>query len=120
MDLTDALRDKRRELVIAAEAVIDEAFNKGECRKLKRTQLNHLVAICGDAACAEEIANYIRYQVGRGTIGWERSFSDRVREGIKKTLEGIQDDPSRVQAWRLYAVYLTRAFTYHNEKARGR
>jgi hypothetical protein len=119
MELTEALRDKRRELVTAAEAVIEQAFKNNECRKLRKTQLNHLVAVCGEAACAEEIANYIRYQVGRGSIGWDRNFSDRVREGIKKTLEGIQDDPSRVQAWRLYAVYLTRAFTYH-DKARTR
>lgn len=102
-----AVRPLRRPLVLAAEAVVGRNLEMPE-----RTQLSHLVGICGEATCAEEIENFLRYQAGRGI--WRRAFVDAVVEGAREVLQGVSDDEARVEAWRLYAVFLTRAHRYHD------
>lgn len=113
MDLVEKLRPKRKQLVIAAEETVQKMFAAGK-PELRKTQLNHLIGVCGEAACAEEIESYIRYQAGRKGTGW-RDVAAEVIRGIGKTLVEIDDDRLRVEAYRLYAVFLTRAFTYRAE-----
>lgn len=111
MDLVDKRKPRRKELVIAAEQTAEKMFSSGK-PSIKKTQLNHLISVCGEATCSEEITNYIRYQAGRKSTGWEGGIAEQVIGGIDKALTGIEDDLLRVEAFRLYAIFLTRAFTY--------
>lgn len=108
------LQEKRRDLVLAAESVIQKHFARGRLEKPKKTQFSNLVGLCNEAHCAEEIANYLRYQVGRKE--WERNFTFDVIEGIKPTLDALPQE-LHVAAWRLYATFLTRAYVYHDTVA---
>jgi hypothetical protein len=108
----------RKELVLAAERVVEEGFARGRMTKPKKTQLSNLIGLCNEAQCAEEIANYLRYQAGRGE--WDRVFADAVIAGIEPILEKEKlADAQRVAAWKLYATYLTRAYVYQDMR-RGR
>lgn len=110
---TEKLDPHRRNLVLAAEKVIDARFQRGRLGKPNKTQFSNLVGLCNEAMCAEEIANYLRYQAGRKE--WEPEFALSVIEGIKPLLSGLEDDPAlHVGAWKLYATYLTRAYVYRN------
>jgi hypothetical protein len=118
MDTELLLRPHRKALVIAAETVVRDPG----AELPEKTQLNRLVSICGEATCAEEIANYLRYQASRKTAPWPRSFAELVIAKIEAPLQELRiamphhdeatRDRTRVAAWRLYAVFLTRAFTY--------
>lgn len=118
MELEQILRPRRKALVLAAESVVSEA--RGNLPE--KTQLSRLVSVCGEATCAEEIGNYLRYQASRQTRPWPREFADLVIAKIEAPLKELasamqqhQDaerDRAKVAAWRLYAVFLTRAFTY--------
>ncbi|NUQ74501.1 MAG: hypothetical protein HUU21_13175 [Polyangiaceae bacterium] len=110
------LQEKRRDLVLAAEGVIQKRFARGRLLKPRKTQFSNLVGLCNEAQCAEEIANYLRYQAGRGE--WEREFTVEVIDGIKPMLETLPQD-THVAAWRLYATYLTRAYVYQDAVAAG-
>ncbi len=97
-----------------------------------KTQFSRLVNICGEATCAEEIENYLRYQAGRevkrgggssSDDAWRVPFVDAVIKGLAEVLKrnpaalttgGDGDDSYRVEAWRLYATYMTRAYTYEH------
>lgn len=122
----EELRSHRGKLVQAAEGVVRGLFD-GKV-DLKKSQLNHLVSVCGDAASIEEIKNYLRYQAGRDGTGWTIQFCQKVIDGPVAILaelakaQGEGDSRAQelalVEAWRLYAVYLTRAFTYEDKRSR--
>lgn len=114
----EELHDKRRSLVRAAEEVIDSRFKRGRLNKPNKTQFSNLVGLCNEAACAEEIANYLRYQAARGE--WEREFALAVIKGIEPILANLRDEPKlHVDAWKLYATYLMRAYVFQNAVAIG-
>lgn len=118
MDIESPLRSLRKALVTAAEAAIRETGSALP----EKTQLNRLVAICGEATCAEEITNFLHYQASRKGELWPRGFVDIVIARIQSPLETLggtlhaapesERDRARVAAWRVYAVFLARAFTY--------
>lgn len=116
MDLDPLLRPHRKALVLAAEHVISGTQSKMP----DKSQLNRLVSICGEATCAEEIANYLRYQASRPRTSWTHEFAASIIAEIEKLLPGItqhlqpeaDSDRAKIAAWRLYAVFLVRAFTY--------
>jgi hypothetical protein len=115
----EILQKWRRALVLAAEKVIDDRFNRGRLAKPNKTQFSNLIGLCNEAACGEEIANYIRYQAGRNE--WEREFALSVIDGIRPTLANVPDDPAvHLDAWKLYATYLTRAYVYRNAASLGK
>lgn len=121
MDLVEKLRPWRKKLVGAAETVATAICAPGAKHGLKKSQLNHLVSVCGEASCVEEIANYLQYQGARqSTTGWTPALARSVIEGMTNTLASLCDDQEQVEAWRLYAVFLTRAFTYHDAVRRER
>lgn len=114
------VRPMRRDLVVAAEKVMQGAFQNGKA-KLTKTQLSQLIGVCGEASCHEEIANYLRYQAGRsGQSSWDLGLVRQVIGGIEPMVEKL-DDTVAVEAWRRYATYLSRAFTYQDavSKASG-
>jgi hypothetical protein len=106
----------RGELVRAAEAVLDK--QAGLPRNPENSQLSRLVQVASEAACAEEIANYLRYQGARGR--WRRSLAEDVIAAIAPLLGSLGSDPERVAAWRLYATYLRRSYYYRREVNRDR
>lgn len=124
------LRPLRRVLVVAAEAVISKAFesNDEDERPPSKSQFSQLVNLCGEATCGAEIENYLRYQAGRGAAGsvskreaWKVSFVKEVVASISKILPKTslgsteeERDLHQVEAWRLYATYMARAFTYED------
>jgi hypothetical protein len=118
MDIESSLRSLRKALVTAAEAAIRETGSALP----EKTQLNRLVSICGEAMCAEEITSFLYYQSSRKDKLWPRGFVDTViariqgpLETLSGTLRGAPEaerDRARVAAWRVYAVFLARAFTY--------
>lgn len=115
MDIDSSLRSVRKALVIAAEAAIRETGSELP----EKTQLNRLVAICGEATCAEEITSFLHYQASRKDKLWPRAFVDTVIARIQGPLDTLsgklpeaERDRARVAAWRVYAVFLARAFTY--------
>lgn len=122
MDLEPLLRPRRKALVLAAERVVREAGD----RLPDKSQLSRLVAVCGEATCAEEIGNYLLYQASRPTRPWPREFAELViakieapLEDLSRDLHGHEDaerDRAKVAAWRLYAVFLARAFTYAKQQ----
>jgi hypothetical protein len=124
MDNDQILRERRKQLVLAAEAVARTPRGKPP----EPSQLSRLISICSDASCTEEIANYIRYQASRRRPPWPLEFADLVIERMDATLTALESDArqrptitqdgARVAAWRHYAVYLSRALTY--ARAAGR
>jgi hypothetical protein len=123
MDLESRLRSHRKALVIAAEAAVTQASTaipEFRDKSQLKSQLNRLIAICGEATCAEEITSYLRYQTARKA--WPSGFADAVIAKVQEPLEALSRalpatadadrDRAYVAAWRLYAVFLARAFTY--------
>jgi hypothetical protein len=118
MNIESSLRSHRKALVTAAEAAIRDTGSDLP----EKTQLNRLVAICGEATCAEEITSFLYYQASRRDKLWPRGFVDTVIAKIQGPLETLsgtlraapeaERDRARVAAWRVYAVFLARAFTY--------
>lgn len=118
-DPREVLRKERRALVLAAEDVIDQRFQRGRLNKPNKTQFSNLVSLCNEASCAEEITNYLRYQAGREA--WDREFALSVIDAIKPVMARLPDDPGlHVGAWKLYATYLTRAYVYQKAATDGR
>ncbi|MGK4007819.1 hypothetical protein WMF31_34705 [Sorangium sp. So ce1036] len=120
----EALRLKRKALVQAAEQVMGEAFKKvdpkSKDRPVHKAQLSHLVGVCNEAACAEEIALYIRYQASRGKGDggvWDPVLARDVIAKAEGAMIDLPTDEAKVAAWRLYAVYLARTFTYLDKAA---
>ena len=111
------LRRYRRALVLSAEKIVGEATARGD-RLPAKAQFSHLVALCGEASCGEEIENFLRYQAGRRTEGgdrWTPVFAKAVIAGLRDQTRDLHgEDASMVEAWRLYALYLKRAFTYQD------
>lgn len=120
MDLVEKLRPKRKEIVLAAEKMAARMFESDQEHDVKKAQLNHLIGVCGEATCSEEIENYVRYQAARKGTGWTPALAKDVIAGISVALGQIVEDRERVEAWRLYTIYLTRAFTYQAETKRSR
>jgi len=110
--------------VLAAESVVRDAADEMP----DKSQLNRLVVICGEATCAEEIANYLLYQASRPAKLWPRAFAELViaridapLKDVSRDVQGPKDaererDRAKIAAWRLYAVFLARAFTYAKAK----
>lgn len=122
MNLEQQLRPHRKSLVLQAERTIREATGKTP----EKSQFNQLISICGEATCAEEIDNYLRYQASRqGKAPWTKEFADATIRGIASVLQDIARTPHealdllKVAAWRLYAVYLMRTLTYVKEQQKG-
>ncbi|MCB9712388.1 MAG: hypothetical protein H6712_00925 [Myxococcales bacterium] len=132
-EISRRLRPHRRVLVVAAEAALDRAYANGDdTQPPSKTQFSRLVNLCGEATCAEELENYLRYQAGRSAKGgrddWRMGFVDIIVKAINEALEkeidlgelGREDqDLARVEAWRLYATYLARAYTYRDAVAKS-
>ncbi len=120
-ELNARLRRYRSALVVSAERIVREV-NTGTLPA--KTQFSHLVALCGEASCAEEIENFLRYQAGRRAEGrekWTPPFVTKVIDGLHGATADLRgDDAAKVEAWRLYAVYLMRAFTYEDAISRAR
>lgn len=127
----DARGAETRALVQAAEAVMARAFADRKLKgDLSKSQMSQLIGVCQEAACHEEVANYLRYQAGRRGAKWTQDLVDAVIKGIKgdkgaEALIGIEDifraqgvpddaDAARMDRWRRYATYLARAFTWHD------
>lgn len=120
MDIEHLLRRPahRKGLVLAAESAVDGAGPELP----DKAQLNRLISICGEATCAEEIISYLRYQASRKAKPWPPAFATTVIAKIEAPLQALlgelgkasesDRDRARVAAWRLYAMFLARAFTY--------
>lgn len=129
MDIESLLRSSRhrKRLVLAAESAVQDPAT---ARLPQKTQLNRLVSICGEATCAEEISSYLRYQASRRNGPWSSEFAEVVIAKIKDPTDALlgelrdasddDRDRTRVAAWRLYAVFLARAFTYSARTRRQR
>lgn len=127
------LQTKHRALVLAAEKVVIDRFARGKLFKPGKSQFSNLIGICNEAQCAEEIANYLRYQAGRNE--WEREFALAVIQGIQPVQEELareasegsasgasehpDDSALRVGAWKLYSTYLMRAYVFSNSTMMG-
>jgi hypothetical protein len=115
-DLAQRLRPHRKALVEGAEAVMKRLSRLAGRGRAGKSQLHRLAAVCNQAECVEEIENYLRYQASRdGERFWDTASVTDVVDEARKRLTGLPDDAAKVAAWRLYAVYLMRAFTYHAE-----
>ncbi|XXX77660.1 hypothetical protein WMF30_02630 [Sorangium sp. So ce134] len=110
------LQQHRKELVLAAEGVIETRFKQSRLTKPKKTQFSNLIGLCNEAQCAEEIANYLRYQAGRNE--WEAEFTRAVLAGVQPILDKLPEG-ARVAAWKLYATYMTRAYVYQDAVTAG-
>lgn len=115
--MAEAEATLRKALVIAAESVMEEwAKLQGDrLWEVQKSQLNQLVGVCGEALCAEEIENYLRYQASRDRPSWGFKLAERTIDAIRPHIAGLNDDRSRIEAWRYYAVFLARAFTYRTK-----
>lgn len=109
---------QNRALVQAAEAVMTKAFADRDMRgRLSKSQMSQLIGVCQEAACHDEVANYLRYQAGRRDGSWTTAMASAVIDGMEALFEqqNVPDDAdaARMKRWRLYATYLARAFTWH-------
>lgn len=134
MDIAEKLRPQRKLLVLAAKTVMEDAFKRESKPLLNKAQLSHLIGVCNEAACAEEIELYIRYQAsreksegegrkkGKGGV-WDGWLAQNVITEVNKVITTLPSDDLKVAAWRLYTVYLTREFTYqkaaHGDEPKG-
>lgn len=117
----DALRAHRKALVKGAEGVMEAyfankygGFDQRGRPQVAKTQLSQLIGVCGEAACPEEIINYLRYQVGRPQASWTDALVEALRKPVAQVTDALPDDELRVQAWQRYTTYLSRAFTYQD------
>jgi hypothetical protein len=124
--IDELLRPHRKELVMAAEKVVQDAGD--DMRRWNKTQLPLLASVAGEAACPEEIANFLRYQSKRQSAPWPAAVAQAAIAGIAhivaklRQTDGTSDeerDRLAVAAWRLYATYMTRAYTYLKQSDRG-
>ena len=107
----ETLRPFRPRLVGAAEKVFQDYATSKELK----SQLNHLIAVCNEATCHEEIALYLRYQAARDGKHIDQSLVNKMIAGAEEIFSDqgfARNDTLRVAAWRLYAVYLARTYTY--------
>lgn len=116
--MTTVPNEVRKQLVLAAEAAVEKLF-KGQVG-MNHSQLSKLSNICGEATCAAEIENYLRYQMARPNV-WDRRFGEDVIDRARGALSALEDenDEEQVAAWQHYATYLARSFRYHKELAKG-
>lgn len=123
MDASERVRPFRKGLVMAAEEVMKGTRGS----RAGKSQLNRLAAVCSEATCTAEIVNYLRYQASRQSGGesfWRLDLVKRVIEAVEEPLAKMREqlaparDEDEVEAWRLYAVFMTRAFTYESASAR--
>ncbi|PCC74663.1 hypothetical protein [Nannocystis exedens] len=108
------LRPHRQALVLAAESVFSDPHSLERERELK-SQLNHLIAVCNEATCTEEIELYLRYQSAREGRHIGPELVHAIIEAIHKAFKErrlADESELKLGAWRLYAVYLARAYTY--------
>lgn len=125
IDTDTLLFDARHRLVEAAERAINDSR---PYKHPDKSQFNHLAALCNEASCQEEIENFLRYQSSRDRAPWDRDFAEFVIRQVAEVTSSIKDamanaddrdvDSAKVKAWRLYAVYLMRAFTHHSTNSR--
>lgn len=112
----EALRLLRPLLVRAAEKVFTDHHNARTAKpKELKSQLNHLIAVCNEATCHEEIALYLRYQAAREGRHIEPSLVEAMISATEEVFSRqayALADSMKVASWRLYAVYLARAYTY--------
>ncbi len=108
------MEDRRiRELVLAAERVIDQAFKRRDIKgKLSKSQLSQLVGVTQEAVCHEEVSNYLRYQCGRRSPSWTLQMVSNTIETFEKIVETYFGESDRMELWRRYATYMSRRFTY--------
>ena len=117
MTVAETLQPLRKHLVVAAERVMNGAFAGAEAPELEKSQLNHLIAVCNEAACSKEIELYLRYQAARDGRLWPPKLVQTIVEDMTKILQDElpphgDRDALETGAWILYAVYLARTFTY--------
>lgn len=111
-------RAETRALVQAAETVMKRAFADGGMRgELSKSQMSQLIGVCQEAACHDEVANYLRYQAGRRDSKWTQAMVKGTIAEIEGIFaaQGIADDADadRMDRWGRYATFLARAFTWH-------
>lgn len=113
--------EQRKKLVVAAEDVMREyaSHRDDKAWKVEKSQLNQLIGVCGEALCAEEIVNYLRYQASRERPSWGLALVQRTIDKLGQSLDGALGDREKIEAWRHYAVFLARAFTYHHQVAQA-
>lgn len=119
---TEVQRRLRQRLVNAAEELARAWFQDPEAQKRENkkenfsSQLSQLQYACASAACAEEIECFVRYQIGRQV--WPVQLGDRVLARVKQVLDDteISAPAEQVEAWRLLATYLKRAYIYQRER----
>src|SRR5688572_17905558 len=99
----DGLRAHRKQLVVAAEKIMTDYFGKrldGISKQgrptLGKSQLSQLIGVCSEAACPEEIVNYLKYQVGRPNSSWSDKLMKALDEGIRPVTAELADDEARV------------------------
>lgn len=119
--MAEAEATLRKGLVVAAESVMEEwARLQGDKQwEVQKSQLNQLIGVCGEALCAEEIENYLRYQASRERQSWGLALVTRTIDAIRPLIAALSDDRARIEAWRYYAVFLARAFTYRTKISGG-
>ncbi len=123
MSIAEALYPVRKYLVLAAEKAMKEAFSDSKSPKLEKSQLNHLIAVCNEAACSKEIELYLRYQASREGTPWPPHLVLTVIKDMTEILQTRlphdgETDALETGAWSLYAVYLARCFTYQKAAAK--
>ncbi len=117
--VTDTKKDTPREPAVqAAEKVVAWAKDTHHLGKVEKNQVSKLVSITQEATCAAEIANWLRYQVGRGH--WPTELGKRVIDDVEALGKKLgTEDQARIDAWRWFALYFMRAYTYHRAVERG-
>jgi hypothetical protein len=50
---------------------------------------------------------------------WAADLAKEVIDAANKAMDDLPSDDAKVAAWRLYAVYLARAFTYQEAVAKA-
>lgn len=130
LEINDA--ELRKKLVVGAEEVMLETFGNHLISKKNRdgreskvelddkwkvgkSQLNQLVSVCGEALCVEEIENYLRYQGSRERAPWGPELVEFTLKKLGERLERSMSDKEKVAAWRHFAVFLARSFTYQDK-----
>lgn len=111
----DPLKDKISELVKGAEGVLTN--HRGG--KVNRTQFSQLVSVAQTASCAEEVVNYLHYQVGREI--WDPDLAENTINKVDEVTHGLEP-ATKLKAWQRFALYLYRAQKYREylDKKGGR
>jgi hypothetical protein len=116
-DILKTIEEKKDDLVEKAKELVEKIKNELPAT----SQLHNLLRLANSTRSIEEIKNYIKYQIGRGSVSGfgkkENGFGKEILDIIEAIFKELSRDKDKsIVAIRLFLGYLARESYYNEEK----